>query len=232
MSEHQLGIVEAPPEAATWKTVLRGEREKEYFCSIMAFLESEYARGKTIYPPKRDIFNALNYTPFEAVKVVIIGQDPYHGPNQAHGLCFSVKPGVPAPPSLVNIFQEIQQDLGIPKPTHGCLEKWAERGVLLLNTVLTVEAGKPQSHANIGWEKFTDRVIVELNARKEGLVFLLWGAHAQKKGQAIDRCRHVVLTAPHPSPLSAHRGFLGCRHFSKANAVLQQQHQHTIDWSL
>lgn len=232
MALQQLAIFEKPAEELTWKTVLKGERDTPYFRGIMEFLEREWQTGKIIYPKKSDIFNALNHTPFEAVKVVIIGQDPYHGPNQAHGLCFSVKPGVPPPPSLLNIFQEISNDLGIAKPPHGCLEKWAAQGVLLLNAVLTVEAGKPQSHANIGWETFTDHIISELNRRKQGLVFLLWGSHAQKKGEVIDRSKHTVLTAPHPSPLSAHRGFFGCRHFSKANAVLRRQQQSEIDWSL
>lgn len=216
----------------TWKEVLQGEREAPYFQSILALLESEKRNGKTIYPKTSDIFNALQYTPFESVSVVIIGQDPYHGPNQAHGLCFSVLPGVPPPPSLQNIFKELNDDLGISLPKHGCLEKWARQGVLLLNAVLTVEAGKPQSHSSIGWEKFTDRVIRELNERKQGLVFLLWGASAQKKGAHIDRSRHTVLETVHPSPLSAHRGFLGCKHFSKTNDLLQQQGRTPIDWSL
>lgn len=222
----------ATGEALTWKEVLAGEKESAYFKSIISFLESERRAGKIIYPKTSDVFNALQSTPFDEVKVVIIGQDPYHGPNQAHGLCFSVKRGVPPPPSLVNIFKEIQSDCGIPIPQHGCLEKWAHQGVLLLNATLTVESGKPQSHSAIGWEKFTDRVIRELNARKRGLVFLLWGASAQKKGAAIDRTRHTVLETVHPSPLSAHRGFLGCKHFSKANKILESQGQAPVDWSL
>ncbi len=228
----QLDIFVKKTPVLTWKEVLHGEREKPYFRSILEFLDRERAAGKVIYPKKADIFNALQFAPFEAVKVVIIGQDPYHGPNQAHGLSFSVRPGIPPPPSLLNIFEEINRDLGLPKPSHGCLEKWAEQGVLLLNAVLTVEAGKPQSHAGIGWERFTDRVIKELNDQKEGLVFLLWGSHAQKKCETIDRSKHLVLTAPHPSPLSAHRGFLGCRHFSKTNAALRSRGMAEIDWSL
>lgn len=198
----------------------------------MAHVERERAAGKIIYPKNSDIFNALTFTPFEEVNVVIIGQDPYHGRNQAHGLCFSVQPGVPAPPSLVNIFQELESDLGLKRPTHGCLEKWAKQGVLLLNAVLTVEAGQPQSHANLGWETFTDKIIYELNARKQGLVFLLWGSPAQKKCASIDPQRHTVLRAPHPSPLSAHRGFFGCKHFSQTNAILRSLGKKEIDWQL
>ncbi|MBN8550594.1 MAG: uracil-DNA glycosylase [Deltaproteobacteria bacterium] len=225
-------VAREQPSTLTWKEVLQGERESEYFKSILAFLESERAAGKVIYPKLSDIFNALQFTPFEEVKVVIIGQDPYHGPGQAHGLCFSVKPGVPAPPSLVNIFKELQSDCGIPIPKHGYLEKWARQGVLLLNATLSVESGKPQSHSGIGWERFTDRIIREINERKEGIVFLLWGASAQKKGAMIDRKRHTVLETVHPSPLSAHRGFLGCKHFSKTNQILEQQGKTPIDWSL
>ena len=216
----------------TWKDVLHGEREKEYFKSIMAFIERERAAGKTIYPKNSDIFNALAFTPFAAVKVVLVGQDPYHGPHQAHGLSFSVLPGVPPPPSLVNIFKEIADDVGAPVPNHGCLEKWAREGVLLLNAVLTVEAARPESHRGIGWEQFTGRIIQELNDRKEGLVFLLWGAHAQEKCANIDVLKHTILKAPHPSPFSAMRGFFGCKHFSKTNAILVKQQQTPIDWSL
>ncbi|MGL4919119.1 MAG: uracil-DNA glycosylase, partial [Plesiomonas shigelloides] len=175
--------------------------------------------------------NAFRYTPFEQVKVVILGQDPYHGPNQAHGLCFSVQPGVPVPPSLVNMYKELAQDIaGFQIPQHGYLKSWADQGVLLLNTVLTVERGQAHSHAKLGWETFTDRVIAAVNEHRQGVVFLLWGAHAQKKGRIIDRQRHHVLTAPHPSPLSAHRGFLGCRHFSQTNQLLAQQNLPAIDW--
>lgn len=238
MESGQINIFEKPraiataAQSLTWKDVLQGEREADYFRSILEFLETERAKGKVIYPKLADIFNSLQYTPFEDVKVVIIGQDPYHGPGQAHGLCFSVKEGVPPPPSLVNIFKELESDCGIKPPAHGYLEKWARQGVLLLNAVLSVEAGKPQSHSSIGWERFTDRVIKEINERKQGVVFLLWGASAQKKGAMIDRTRHTVLETVHPSPLSAHRGFLGCRHFSQTNQILQKQGKQSIDWSL
>src|SRR3990167_310246 len=219
-------------ETITWQTVLGEEKEKPYFKAILDFVKKEREAGKTIYPAQKDIFNALKYTPFEAVKVVILGQDPYHGPNQAHGLSFSVKPGVAFPPSLQNIFTELQNDLGIPKPSSGCLEKWAKQGVLLLNAALTVEAGKPQSHANIGWHRFTDAVITSLNQHPEGIVFLLWGSYAQQKSQLIANLRHKILKAPHPSPLSANRGFFGCRHFSKTNELLRQLGRPEIDWLL
>jgi uracil-DNA glycosylase len=188
--------------------------------------------GKTIYPPPKRIFAALDTTPFDAVKVVILGQDPYHGPGQAHGLCFSVLPGVPAPPSLENIFKEIERDLGIPRPDHGCLIPWARQGVLLLNSVLTVERGLAGSHQGKGWEGFTDAVVDHLNRERENLVFLLWGSYAQAKGKLIDTRRHCVLKAPHPSPLSAHRGFIGCGHFSRANAWLREHGLTEIDWRL
>jgi len=216
----------------SWSDVLAAEKQLPYFKQVVAFVEGERASGKTIYPPNADVFNALAYTPFSEVKVVIIGQDPYHGPNQAHGLCFSVKRPTPPPPSLVNIFLELKNDLGLERPTHGNLESWARQGVLLLNAVLTVEEGKPGSHANKGWERFTSKVIEELNGRKEHLVFLLWGAYAQKKAEFVDRTKHLVLTAPHPSPLSAHRGFIGCKHFSQANAYLTRHHIQPIDWRL
>jgi uracil-DNA glycosylase len=179
-----------------------------------------------------DIFAALNATPFDKVKVVILGQDPYHGPGQAHGLCFSVRPGVPAPPSLENIFKELERDLGIPRPTHGCLQHWADQGVLLLNAVLTVEESRAGAHAGKGWEGFTDHIVDALNREREHLVFLLWGSYAQKKGAMIDTRRHKVLRAPHPSPLSAHRGFIGCGHFSATNEYLRRTGQMPIDWSL
>jgi uracil-DNA glycosylase len=217
-------------QLVTWQTELAAEKEKSYFQDLLAFVKSERSQKK-IYPPQCDIFNALKYTPLEKVKVVIIGQDPYHGPNQAHGLCFSVLPNIPPPPSLKNIFLELNKDLGLPIPNHGCLIKWAEQGVLLLNAVLTVEESKPQSHANIGWEKFTDRVIQILNDKKSGLVFLLWGAYAQKKGEMIDPMKHYVLKAAHPSPFSV-KGFLSCQHFSKANEYLKKMGQEPIDWSL
>jgi uracil-DNA glycosylase len=222
----------ATTSTLSWQTVLSGEKEKPYFTQMMDFLNHERAKGKIIYPPPQDVFNAIKSTPFDRVKVVILGQDPYHGPNQAHGLCFSVRPGVPAPPSLVNIFQELQTDLGIPISKQGYLQKWADQGVLLLNTVLTVEAGKAHSHAKIGWETFTDRIIQELNDKCSGLVFLLWGSHAQHKCEIINPTRHFLLKAPHPSPLSAHRGFFGCKHFSKCNEILKRQDKEPIDWSL
>lgn len=216
----------------TWRDALAQEKTLPYFQETLAFVARERAAGMTIYPPAKDVFNAFRFTELNAVKVVILGQDPYHGPNQAHGLSFSVKPGVPAPPSLVNIYKELTSDIpGFVIPNHGCLQSWAQQGVMLLNTVLTVEAGKAHSHASLGWETFTDKVIKVLNAQREGIVFLLWGSHAQKKGTIIDPKRHHVLKAPHPSPLSAHRGFLGCRHFSKANALLVQQGQQPIDWA-
>lgn len=214
-----------------WSDVIGAEKQQPYFLDTMAYVAAERAVGKEIYPPEHDVFNAFRYTPFEQVKVVILGQDPYHGPNQAHGLCFSVLPGVPVPPSLVNMYKELAQDItGFQIPQHGYLKSWADQGVLLLNTVLTVERGQAHSHAKLGWETFTDRVIAAVNEHRQGVVFLLWGAHAQKKGRIIDRQRHHVLTAPHPSPLSAHRGFLGCRHFSQTNQLLAQQNLAAIDW--
>jgi len=219
-------------EIKTWETALKNEKQQAYFQGALNFVKQERANGKIIYPPQPDIFNALKFTPLEQVKVVIIGQDPYHGPNQAHGLSFSVRPGIPQPPSLKNMLKEIHDDLGIPIPKHGCLEKWAKQGVLLLNASLTVEASKPQSHANIGWEKFTDKIIKVLNDEREGLIFLLWGSPAQRKGAIIDPKRHHILKTVHPSPLSAHRGFFGCKHFSKANALLKQMGKQEIDWSL
>ena len=200
--------------------------------ALSAFLRERRARGATIYPPPARIFAAFDATPFDAVKVVILGQDPYHGPGQAHGLCFSVLPGVPVPPSLENIFKELQRDLGLARPDHGCLLPWARRGVLLLNAVLTVEQGQAGAHQGKGWEGFTDHVVDVLNREREGLVFLLWGSYAQAKGKVIDPRRHRVLKAPHPSPLSAHRGFIGCGHFSAANQYLVQRGQAAVDWSL
>ncbi|RME59461.1 MAG: uracil-DNA glycosylase [Candidatus Dadabacteria bacterium] len=221
---------EKPP--SEWRDVLGPEKEKPYFKKILSFLEEEEKKGKTIYPPKHLRFNALKLTPFKKVKVVILGQDPYHGPGQAHGLCFSVPKGVPLPPSLQNIFKELKADLGVPYPSHGCLESWAKQGVLLLNAILSVERGKPASHRGIGWEQFTDAVIRVINDYKKNVVFLLWGADAQRKGAFIDRERHLVLEAPHPSPFSANRGFFGCRHFSKANAYLEKIGKEPINWSL
>lgn len=219
-------------EAITWKTILGEEKKKPYFQSILDHLKKERAAGKSIYPPQEAVFNALKFTPYEDVKVVILGQDPYHGPNQAHGLSFSVKSGVRPPPSLQNIFTELNNDLGIPRPNHGCLENWARQGVLLLNATLTVEAGKPGSHAEIGWQRFTDTVISSLNEHPQTIVFLLWGAHAQKKAALINNPHHHLLTAPHPSPFSVHRGFYGCKHFSNANALLQQTGREEINWAL
>lgn len=217
---------------SSWLQVLQDEFDKPYMKSLRAFLQAEKQAGKIIYPAGKNIFNAFNSTPFDAVKVVILGQDPYHGPGQAHGLCFSVLPGVPFPPSLLNIFKEIQQDLGIPVPSHGCLQSWAEQGVLLLNATLTVEQAKAGSHQGKGWETFTDEAIAALNREREGLVFLLWGSYAQKKGALIDGRKHLVLKSPHPSPLSAHRGFLGNRHFSKANEWLTRRGEQPIYWCL
>jgi len=216
----------------SWLDHLGEEFDKDYMRSLRAFLKQQKQMGKEIYPPGDLIFNALNTNPFDKVRVVILGQDPYHGPGQAHGLCFSVLPGVATPPSLGNIYKEIQADLGINPPGHGCLLPWAEQGVLLLNAVLTVEKFKAASHQGKGWEQFTDRVVAVLNEKRENLVFLLWGSYAQKKGQIIDRKRHQVLQSTHPSPLSAHRGFLGCRHFSQTNEYLTRTGQQPIDWAL
>ena len=198
---------------------------------LRAFLLAEKQQGKVVYPPGQLIFNAFEHTPFDQVKVVILGQDPYHGPGQAHGLCFSVPEGVKPPPSLVNIFKEIERDLAKPVSKNGNLEHWADQGVLLLNATLTVQAGLAGSHQGKGWEQFTDAVIDQLNRQRDGLVFMLWGSYAQKKGALIDRQRHLVLTAPHPSPLSAHRGFIGCGHFSRANNWLSERGQAPIDWA-
>ena len=217
----------------TWHDVIGNEKQQDYFQQTLAFVESERHAGKVIFPPAKDVFNAFRPTEFADVKVVILGQDPYHGPNQAHGLCFSVLPGVRTPPSLVNMYKELAQDIdGFQIPAHGYLQAWAEQGVLLLNTVLTVEQGKAHSHARTGWETFTDKVIEALNQHQQGVVFLLWGSHAQKKGRFIDRNKHHVLAAPHPSPLSAHRGFFGCGHFSQTNYLLTQQGKAPIDWQV
>ena len=214
-----------------WDEILKGEFDKEYYQSIRKFLKSEY-ETHTIYPNMYDIFNALKYTPYRSVKVVIIGQDPYHGPNQAHGLCFSVQDGIAPPPSLVNIFKEINSDLGIPVPNHGNLTKWAKEGVLLLNNVLTVRAASPNSHKGKGWEQFTDCVISHLNEREKPIVFLLWGANAKTKARLITNPNHLILTSVHPSPLSAYNGFFGCKHFSKANKFLTDHGTDPVDWSL
>lgn len=216
----------------SWLAALESEFKQPYMNDLRSFLRSEKAQRKALYPAGKDIFNAFNSTPLTKVKVVILGQDPYHGPGQAHGLCFSVQPGVPLPPSLLNIFKELHSDLGVPIPPHGDLQSWAEQGVLLLNATLTVEAGLAGSHQGKGWETFTDKAIEVLNRECDGLVFMLWGAYAQKKGAIIDNEKHLVLKSPHPSPLSAHRGFFGNRHFSKANQFLQKQGKSPIDWSL
>ena len=216
----------------SWKERLGDVFAMPELQQLAALLRAEKAAGKVIYPPGSQIFAALDSTPFDRVKVVILGQDPYHGPGQAHGLCFSVAPGVAVPPSLQNIFKEIARDLDLPRPTHGCLTSWAKQGVLLLNTVLTVERGLAGSHQGKGWEILTDACIEALNREREGLVFLLWGSHAQAKGRLIDSQRHLILKAPHPSPLSAHRGFLGCGHFSRVNRYLEQSGRSPIDWSL
>lgn len=216
----------------TWGEIIENERQQSYFKQLEHFITTERTQGKNIYPMESLVFSAFDHTPFDKVKVVILGQDPYHGPDQAHGLAFSVQPGIKTPPSLMNMYKELTSDIeGFSMPRHGNLVSWADQGVLLLNTVLTVEQGKAHSHAKSGWETFTDHVIVKLNEQHRGLVFLLWGAHAQKKGRAIDSSKHHILTSPHPSPLSAHRGFLGCQHFSQTNHLLSQQKKPVIDWS-
>lgn len=217
---------------ATWKSALKAEFAKPYFEQAAIHVKTEKSQGKTIYPPGSMIFNAFNHTPFDKVKVVILGQDPYHGPNQAHGLCFSVQPGIAPPPSLLNIFKELQDDIGIPIPSHGNLTHWAEQGVFLLNASLTVRAGEPMSHAKIGWAPFTDAVIKTISDKKEHVVFLLWGKFAQEKSVLINQAKHLILRAAHPSPLSAYAGFLGCKHFSKTNEYLVKHGIDPVDWSL
>lgn len=214
----------------TWSQILGIEKQKPYFKGILEQVAREQRDGKIIFPPKTHIFRAFELTAYADIKVVILGQDPYHGENQAHGLSFSVQKPVPKPPSLQNIFKEIEQDLGLPAPDHGDLTGWAQQGVLLLNASLTVQAGTPQSHAKLGWQTFTDHVIACVNDHPEPVVFLLWGASAQRKADLLDAKRHLILTAPHPSPLSCHRGFLGCRHFSQANAFLKKNHRSPIEW--
>ncbi len=216
----------------SWLARLAPEFEQPYMRQLRSFLQQEKQRGKRIFPAGAEYFNAFAHTPLEAVKVVILGQDPYHGPGQAHGLCFSVRHGIAVPPSLQNIYKEIHAELGLPIPAHGCLTAWADQGVLLLNSVLTVEAGLAASHQGKGWETFTDRVIDVINRERDGVVFMLWGSYAQRKGAIIDTARHCVLKAPHPSPLSAHRGFFGCGHFRAANDYLQSRGEAPIDWSL
>ncbi|RNF82348.1 uracil-DNA glycosylase [Montanilutibacter psychrotolerans] len=216
----------------SWKAHVGDWLQREDMQALSTFLRDRKSAGATIYPPGAQIFSAFDATPFDATKVVILGQDPYHGPGQAHGLCFSVMPGVAVPPSLLNIYKEIERDLGLRRPDHGCLLPWARQGVLLLNAVLTVEAGQAGAHQGRGWEGFTDHVVESLNREREGLVFLLWGSYAQAKGKVIDPRRHRILKAPHPSPLSAHRGFIGCGHFSAANEYLQRHGRTPVDWSL
>ena len=215
----------------SWDELLKDEFEKEYYLALRKNLAQEY-RTKTIYPAMENIFNALKYTSFEDVKVLLLGQDPYHGPNQAHGLCFSVQKGVDKPPSLKNMFKELESDLGIKAPSHGCLTDWAKQGVLLLNTVLTVREAEPNSHKKLGWTIFTDRIIELLNERKEPVIFVLWGRNAIDKLPLITNTNHYVLTAAHPSPLSASRGFLGCKHYSKINDILTSMGKTPIDWKI
>lgn len=217
---------------ASWKEVLKQEFTKPYFLQIVTFLKTELMSGKTIYPPGGLIFNAFNTTPFEKAKVVLLGQDPYHGPGQAHGLSFSVPNGITPPPSLVNIFKELQSDIGLPFPAHGNLTHWATQGVMLLNASLTVRANEPMSHSKIGWAEFTDTVIQKLSEQKKNLVFLLWGRFAQEKQVLIDETKHLLLKAAHPSPFSADKGFFGCRHFSKTNEYLVKNGIDPIDWKL
>jgi uracil-DNA glycosylase len=219
------------PIPDSWLPVLSGETTQPYYQQLYDFVGAE-RRKYRVYPPGKDVFNALRYTPFEGVRVVIIGQDPYHGENQAHGLAFSVRPGVAVPPSLGNIYKELRDDVQFRIPRHGCLTPWAEQGVLLLNAVLTVRARQANSHQGKGWEQFTDAVLRAINAKESRVVFLLWGSYAQRKASGIDANRHTVLKAPHPSPLSAARGFFGCRHFSKTNAALQAAGLEPIDWQL
>ena len=214
-----------------WDTLLQDEFQKDYYQQLRAFLTEEYKSGP-VYPPKEDIFNALKYTSYSDVKLVILGQDPYHGPGQAHGMCFSVRPGVPMPPSLQNIFKELHDDIGIFPPKTGYLVPWAREGVLLLNTVLTVRDGQPNSHKNQGWEQLTDRIITLLGEREQPIVFLLWGSHARKKKELIHAPQHLILECAHPSPLSAHRGFFGCEHFSKANQFLYDHGIDPVDWNV
>lgn len=214
---------------SSWKSKLIEEFPQDYFHKLVKYVREEYGKYR-IYPPGREIFRAFDHCPFDDVKVVIIGQDPYHGPGQANGLCFSVRDGIPLPPSLINIFKEIQDDLGKVMPKNGDLDRWARQGVLLLNATLTVRANSPGSHQNKGWEIFTDAIIRKLSDEKENLVFLLWGAYAQRKGEVIDTNKHLILKSPHPSPLSANRGFLGNRHFSKTNAYLHSKGKREIDW--
>lgn len=217
----------------TWSDFIAEQSQQTYLKDTLEYVAQKRSEGVTVFPAEQQVFSAFDATPFELVKVVILGQDPYHGPDQAHGLCFSVLPGIKPPPSLANMYKELVQDIaGFSIPEHGYLMPWAEQGVLLLNTVLTVEQGQAHSHKHLGWEQFTDKVIDEINQHREGVVFLLWGAHAQKKGKNIDKTRHHVLHAPHPSPLSAHRGFFGCQHFSRTNELLTSMGKTPINWQV
>ncbi|HYK76058.1 MAG TPA: uracil-DNA glycosylase [Daejeonella sp.] len=217
----------------SWQEVLEDEFRKNYMIELIDLLQKEQSKGQIIYPPANLVFNAFQHTPFFKVKVVILGQDPYHGAGQAHGLSFSVQKGISLPPSLKNIFKELSNDIpSFHYPSHGDLSSWADQGILLLNTVLTVEASKAGSHQKRGWEKFTDRAIAELSARRQGIIFLLWGKHAQEKASLIDSHKHYILEAAHPSPFSAHRGFLGCHHFSKTNKILIENGQSPINWQI
>ncbi|MGS4881949.1 uracil-DNA glycosylase [Photobacterium damselae] len=217
----------------SWQNFLQQQQQQEYFEQIQSYVANARQQGKVVYPPEEDVFSAFTATPLDQVKVVILGQDPYHGPDQAHGLSFSVKPGVKTPPSLANMYKELATDIdGFTIPDHGYLQSWAEQGVLLLNTVLTVEQGNAHSHAKIGWETFTDKVIEHIVQECEGVIFLLWGAHAQKKGKKINTQKHHVLKSAHPSPLSAYRGFFGCQHFSQTNTLLQAMNKTPITWQV
>ncbi|MFC3121008.1 uracil-DNA glycosylase [Agaribacter flavus] len=217
----------------TWQDIIGEEKHKPYFAELMQFVAEERASGKVIYPPKEDVFNAFKYTDVDKLKVVILGQDPYHGPNQAHGLCFSVLKGNKIPPSLRNIYQELARDIsGFQIPSHGELTEWARQGVLMINTVMTVRQGEANSHKGKGWETFTDALIRQISTKLSGLVFLLWGSPAQKKASFIDTDKHHILKAVHPSPLSAHRGFFGCQHFSKTNKILTESGREAINWQI
>lgn len=216
-----------------WEQLLAEEKAKDYFQETLSYVSERRSQEIVVYPPEKEVFSAFEMPKFDDIKVVILGQDPYHGAGQAHGLCFSVKPGIKPPPSLVNMYKELADDIqGFEIPEHGYLQHWAEQGVLLLNTVLTVEAGQAHSHKHLGWETFTDKVIELINVNADGVVFILWGSHAQKKGKKIDKEKHHVLSGPHPSPLSAYRGFFGCKHFSKTNELLIQQGKAEINWQV
>ncbi len=218
---------------STWHDIIESQKQQPYLSDTLEYVEQRREQGVSVFPPHADVFNAFKYTEFDDVKVVILGQDPYHGPDQAHGLCFSVLPGVKTPPSLKNMYKELADDIeGFVIPEHGFLESWAKQGVLMINAVLTVEQGEANSHKHLGWEQFTDTIIAKVNEHQSGVVFLLWGAPAQKKGRFIDTNRHHVLKAPHPSPLSAYRGFFGCGHFSKANEILLGMGKTPINWSV